>query len=93
MTVKEYNEWIRKYNGAFCFVHAIDQAIYNAGNEARNQMVCRGWSDEMKSTLLEALEALKEKKRLMVDQKDGYEKFNAHETVIGKALDAGHIYR
>jgi len=25
--------------------------------------------------------------------KDGNKEFSAHETVIGKALDAGHIYR
>lgn len=67
MTVKEFNEWIRKYNGAFCFVHAIDHAMDKAGNEAIYQMKCIGWSDEMKSTLLEALEALKEKKRSMID--------------------------
>ena len=66
MTVKEYNDWISKYNGAFCFVHAIDHAMYKAGNEARHQMECIGWSDEMKNTLLEALEALKDKKRSMV---------------------------
>lgn len=67
MTVKEYNDWHSKYNGAFCFVHAMDNAMDNAGNKARHYMVCIGWSDEMKNTLLEALEALKDKKRASVD--------------------------
>jgi len=67
MTVKEFNEWLNKYNGAFCFVHAMDKAMDNAGGKARHYMVCSGWSDEMKSTLLEALEALREKKKSMID--------------------------
>lgn len=63
----EYNEWMKKYSSARCFIHSIDHAIDKAGDEARKQMKCIGWKEDMKQTLYEALEALKEKKHSMIE--------------------------
>ena len=68
MTVKEFNDWHRKWDSAYCFVKNIDHAMYKAGEKASIQMQCIGWSDEVKDTLIEALVALRDKKRSMLSR-------------------------
>ena len=69
MTVAEYNEWIRKCNGVYCFVNNINHALDKAGDEAVHQMACIGWGNETKQMLDEALRALVEKKRSEIEFK------------------------
>ena len=67
MTAKEFNDWYSKHRGAYCFIHNIDHALDKAGDEAKRQMKCIGWSEHMKNTLDEAWKALEEKMRSMVE--------------------------
>ena len=67
MTVKEYNEWYRKYDNTLAFVLAIDHTLDKAGDEAKHQMRCIGWGEERKRILIDALESLKcEKKKEII---------------------------
>ena len=71
MTVKEFNEWHeREYNNALSFINNIDHAIEKAGDESKYQMECIGWGNNVKQTLLNALNLLLLAKRGLIN-KDG----------------------
>ena len=61
MKINEYNDWYHLYNGAYSFVRNVDHAIDKIGSEAKYQMECVGWNEETKNTLINALDALKDK--------------------------------
>lgn len=62
MTIKEYNTVLHpKISRATVFVNGIEHATQKTDNpeETRKQLVCIGWSDECKGTILDALECYK----------------------------------
>lgn len=66
MTVREYNDWVTKNGHAYAFVRNINDALDKAGEEAKLQMQCIGWSEEMEKMLIDGLEALRKKKLSLV---------------------------
>ena len=76
MTVREYNNWYKSYDNAYSFVNNIDHAIEKAGCSANHQMQCIGWSEDVKQTLIDALETLRDQKLQMAVKWDGQQREN-----------------
>ena len=61
MTVREYNDWYKKLNNAWNFVHCIDHALQKSDDNAKMQFSVIGWSVEMKEFLKDAIQCFAER--------------------------------
>lgn len=69
MTVREYNEWYKKLNNAWSFVHCIDHALEKSDNNAKMQFSVIGWTTKMKEFLEDAIQCYA--KQMKVEIGDG----------------------
>lgn len=61
MTVKEYNEGpYRETKHAESFIQCLPHAIQKAGEETLHQLLCIGWGEEVKQTILTAVRQYRE---------------------------------
>lgn len=95
MNVKEYNEGpYRETKHAESFILCLPHAIEKAGGDALHQLLCIGWGDEVKQTILTAvrqyrkscLKAVKLQQRFSTEDLSGA--FDVNSIVLSDNLTA-----
>ena len=70
MSIKEFNRDVcPKISHASAFLHALDHALEKSGSEeAGRQVQIAGWSEEVRGTLLDALDAYYLAQKRLIEQ-------------------------
>ena len=68
MTIKEFNRDVcPKISHASAFLHALDHALEKSGSEEAGRQIA-GWSEEVRGTLLDALDAYYLAQKRLIEQ-------------------------